>query len=45
MCRKMIINAVIHNVILRQKDKNKYIIIDVQDWIDNDDLLNGKITY
>ena len=45
MCRKMIINAGIEKVVVRQKNKNEYIIIDVQDWIDNDDLLEGKITY
>mgnify|MGYP001625652049 FL=1 len=45
MCRKMIINAGIEKVIVRQKNKNEYIVINVQDWIDNDDLLEGKITY
>ena len=43
LCKKMIINAGIKEVIIKQKDKYK--IIDVEDWIRNDDLLEGKITY
>ena len=44
MCRKMIINSGIKNVVVRIDDNN-YQIIDVDEWIKNDDLLNGKITY
>lgn len=44
MCRKLIINSGINNVYVRI-DKIKYIIINVNDWIKNDDLLNGKIDY
>ena len=44
MCRKLIINSGIKNVYVRI-DKNNYTTIDVNDWIQNDDLLNGKITY
>ncbi len=45
LCKKMIINAGIKNVIVRQKGNNKYNVIDVNDWIKNDELLDGKITY
>ena len=44
MCRKMIINAGIKEVIVRIS-KTKYIKVNVQEWIDNDDLLKGKTTY
>ena len=44
MCRKMIINSGIKEVIVR-RDDNEYDTIKVNDWIKNDDLLNGKITY
>jgi len=43
LCKKMIINAGIKEVIIKKKDKYK--IINVEDWIRNDDLLEGKITY
>lgn len=45
LCKKMIINAGIKNVIVREKGKNKYRIIDVEEWVNNDELLEGKITY
>lgn len=45
LCKKMIINAGIKQVIVREKGKNKYKVIDVNDWIDKDELLEGKITY
>lgn len=44
MCRKMIINAGIKEVIVRIS-KTKYIKVNVKEWIDNDDLLKGKTTY
>lgn len=44
-CRKMIINAGIKNVIVRGKNKNEYTKIDVEEWIKNDDLLEGKTSY
>ena len=44
MCRKLIINSGIKHVYVRI-NKNEYSIIDVNDWIENDDLLDGKITY
>ena len=45
MCRKMIINSGIEKVIVRENNELGYTIINVQEWIENDDLLNGKITY
>ena len=44
MCRKLIINSSIRRVYVRL-NKSKYTIINVSDWIENDDLLNGKISY
>ena len=44
LCRKMIINAGIKEVIVRSNKKD-YVKIDVEEWIKNDDLLQGKITY
>jgi len=43
-CRKLIINAGISKVIVRVS-KLDYIEVDVKDWINNDELLEGKITY
>lgn len=45
MCRKMIINAGIEKVVVRGKNDNEYKVTSVQEWIDNDELLEGKITY
>ena len=44
MCRKLIINSGIKKVYVRV-DKEKYEEINVESWIEEDDLLNGKITY
>ena len=44
MCRKMIINAGIDKVYVRE-DKNKYKVFYVQDWISNDELLIGQLEY
>ena len=44
LCRKMIINAGIEKVYVRL-DKDKYISINVCDWITNDELLNGQTQY
>ena len=43
-CRKLVINAGIEKVIVRLS-KQKYICVNVSDWIDNDEILKGKITY
>lgn len=45
LCKKMIINAGIKQVVVREKGINKYKILEVKDWIENDELLEGKITY
>ncbi len=44
MCKRMIINAGIETVIIRDT-KTDYRIITVNDWIDNDDSLEGKLGY
>ena len=44
MCRKMIINSGIKKVIVRTSE-TEYIEVDVDEWIKNDDLLEGKLTY
>ena len=40
----MIINAGISKVIVRE-NKDKYIVFDVSDWIENDEVLNGILQY
>jgi len=44
MCRKLIINSGIETVIVRDNDKD-YRVIPVEEWIQHDDLLEGKINY
>ena len=44
MCRKLIINAGIETVYARV-NKTEFIKFDVNDWIKQDDLLDGKMTY
>ena len=44
MCRKLIINSGIKKVYVRV-NKKEHIEINVDEWIENDDLLKGKITY
>lgn len=44
LCKRMIINSGIKEVIVRDS-KKKYTIISVQDFIDNDDSLNGTTGY
>ena len=44
MCKRVVINAGISTVIVRD-DKENYRIIDVQSWIDDDDSLSGKFGY
>lgn len=43
-CRKLAINAGIERVIVRTS-KTEYIEVDVDDWIKNDQLLEGIMTY
>ncbi len=44
MCKRMIINAGISRVIIRDTE-TEYRIIDVTDWIENDDSLSGIFGY
>lgn len=44
MCKRMIINAGIERVIVRN-DKENFTIFDVTDWIENDDSLSGQFGY
>lgn len=44
MCKRLVINAGISSVIIRNT-KTEYNIINVRDWIFNDDSLNGQIGY
>ena len=44
MCKRMVINAGIKEVVIRDT-KDEYRIIEVQDWIDNDESLDGTRGY
>ena len=44
MCKRVVINSGIKRVIVREPD-NKYTIYNVEDWISDDDSLNGKHGY
>jgi dCMP deaminase len=44
MCKRMIINAGIESVVIRDT-KSKYRIIMVHDWVDDDDSLSDRIGY
>ena len=44
MCKRQVINAGIEKVIVRDT-KDEYRIIDVNDWIENDDSLTGVFGY
>ncbi len=44
MCKRMVINAGIKEVIIRD-DKNNYRIIPVSDWIEDDESLEGRKGY
>ena len=44
MCKRMIINAGIEKVVVRD-DKTNYRVLNVNDWIVNDDSLNGEDSY
>lgn len=44
MCKRQVINAGIERVIIRN-NKLEYTIVDVKDWIENDDSLSGKFGY
>lgn len=44
MCKRMVINAGIKTVIVRDTE-DEYRVIDVQDWIDNDESVEGVMGY
>lgn len=44
MCKRMVINAGIEKVIARNDD-TRYTVYNVQDWIDHDESLDGKLGY
>lgn len=44
MCKRMVINSGIKEVVIRDT-ADEYRIINVQDWIDNDESLEGKMGY
>lgn len=44
MCKRMIINAGIETVIVRDTE-NEYRVIQVQDWIENDESIAGTMGY
>ena len=44
MCKRMIINAGIDTVVIRE-DKDNYSVYPVQNWIENDDSLTGEFGY
>ena len=44
MCKRLVINAGISTVIIRDTDE-EFRIIDVQSWIDDDDSLSGNFGY
>ena len=44
MCKRLIINAGIERVVIRDSDE-EYRVIEVQDWIDNDESLAGILGY
>lgn len=44
MCKRLIINAGIDRVVIRET-KDLYRIIDVQEWVNNDDSLTGENGY
>ena len=44
MCKRLIINAGIKTVVIRDDEKN-YRMISVWDWINNDESLNGALGY
>ena len=44
LCKRMIINAGIETVVVRDTE-NEYRVINVQEWIDNDESLFGRDSY
>lgn len=44
MCKRLIINAGIEKVVIR-RDADTYDTINVSEWVDHDDILEGKMGY
>lgn len=44
MCKRQIINAGISQVVIR-RDQDQYDVIDVNEWVQHDELLDGRIGY
>lgn len=44
MCKRMIINAGIDKVIIR-RDKTRYSVVNVEEWVENDESINGVFGY
>lgn len=44
LCKRLVINAGIEKVIIRE-NKNEYSVVNVSDWVENDDSLSGKSGY
>lgn len=44
MCKRLIINAGIHEVIVRRTN-DEYVTINVEEWIDNDESIDGPFGY
>lgn len=44
MCKRLVINSGLKNVVIRD-NKDTYRIVDVQDWITNDESLEGTLGY
>ena len=44
MCKRMVINAGIKEVVIRNS-KDTHTVVDVQDWIDNDETLTEQLGY
>lgn len=44
MCKRQIINAGIAKVVIRD-DKENYRVVDVKEWVENDDSLSGQFGY
>ena len=44
MCKRQIINAGIEQVVIR-RDNDNYTIIQVRDWVEDDDTLGADLAY
>lgn len=44
MCKRLVINAGVEKVVVRT-DENKHVTYLVQDWIDNDESIEGELGY